>query len=1486
FCQDIYRDIMKNPLGSIIWAYLKPILRGKILYTPDNDLTRQIVTEANNIFDILVEVRNVARAWVTGSPGLKAMVEEAKNMGDLKKALKNDFIKNLIQSTAGVNTDELMDGLAALESDQFDMQQLNGMQTAAELLLNYTECVELSRYIGVDSEADLESESRKLLEDNNFLAGIVFNNLVTSNNREKRSTTNELPKHVQYKIRMDTDNIIQTHRIKRRTWKPGPNADFANDMRYQRGFIQLQDMIENAIIKLQTGDNITTSSDPGVYLQQFPYPCYVEDDYIHYLGSYLLPVLMTFAWLAALGIATRNLCYDRENGQEESLRIMGMKSGLSWIAWFLTTMLLMMVVCIFMALILHYGTVFRFTNIFIIFLYLLAFCLSSTMLCYFVSAFFTRTTLAILTVLIIYFLSYLPYIVLISMEVHMLFWQKIIACLSCTTAFSFGAQYLATLEEIGTGIHWHNIDVSLGDGEDMTFHWSCIMMLIDSAIYFVLGWYIRNVKSDVDIYGNYPGSSTGLLGICPQHNTIFDFMTVLEHMEFYAGIKSENSSKKEITDLLKDVDLWHVRNVQGKNLSGGMQRRLCVAMAFVGQSRAIVLDEPTSGVDPYARKNIWNLILKHKLGRTVLVSTHHLDEADMIGDRVAILHTGKLLCSGSPVFLKSCIGGGLSLTLEKQLPSPVSLQTFTTRVQDFINHYHPNAVLSEDIGTELEFKLPKDSVTASWHEFFISLDKNKQQLKIASYGVSDATLEDVFLKVTTIVDRGEELSSITLKEDLKRTRSNSKDSDSTSDSSSETRKSGCGLSFHQLGAFLLKRFHHYRRDWRMLISVLVLPVILLLAAVGFSRIRPEKYNLPNLLMTPTMYGPNSYMFYNQLKMISDDYLQKLNGYDIDGYLLDSFSDFIEQREQNAADAGIAIIVLMAFCFVPSGLILISIGERLNNEKHIQSISGVGPFFYWLATFIWDFFVYMVSVVCAVIIICIFQPEAYYLRYNLAGFTALLILFGFAILPMMYSMLKLFKTGSAAYLVLFCINMFLGIITVITLLCLLNIPVCLLQHVKLVTEVLQYVFLIFPQYSLCQGLIDLSTNHFKYKVFIRYGDDVYVDPFSFDLLAWNLIALAIQGVVFFCITVVIEYKPETTDSREMLGDYDKEEDVQCESDRISQGQNNEDIFVVNRLTKVFRRGLHKFLAVDNISFGVHHGECFGLLGVNGAGKTTSFRMLIGELTPSLGSASLHGEHQVLIFVFLCRLCGNGNNKNCDILKNIGYCPQYGGLDEFLSAEELLLFYARVKGYTGSNATSMVQDLIDKFKLNRYAKKAIKTYSGGNKRKVSLAIAMIGEPDILFLDEPTTGMDPVTRRLAWKTIHHATRQGQSVVLTSHSMDECDHLCSRLAIMVNGQLKCLGSPQHLKNKFGDGYIVRISIPSLSNNKIAVIQAFINQFPGTQIKEETSEIVQLDIPRESSCVADIFSMLERLQTQKDILEYSLSQTSLDEVGSLLFII
>lgn len=247
------------------------------------------------------------------------------------------------------------------------------------------------------------------------------------------------------------------------------------------------------------------------------------------------------------------------------------------------------------------------------------------------------------------------------------------------------------------------------------------------------------------------------LGVCPQHDVLIPDMTVEEHLAFFANIKGCNAEELdvEITKMIESVGLVEKRREFAHNLSGGQKRKLSVAIAFIGNSRVVFLDEPTSGMDPYSRRFTWNVIRQHREGRVIVLTTHFMDEADLLGDRIAIMGDGKLRCVGSPLFLKTKYGVGYNMTIEKQNPI-----TFNTKgVIDIINRYVEDAKILTNVGTELTVQLPLTS-SHSFQPLFEQFDNNSESLGIQSYGMSVTTLEEVFIKVAEgNVIRPEEVSN-------------------------------------------------------------------------------------------------------------------------------------------------------------------------------------------------------------------------------------------------------------------------------------------------------------------------------------------------------------------------------------------------------------------------------------------------------------------------------------------------------------------------------------------------------------------------------------------------------------------------------------------------------------------------------------------------------------------------------------------------------
>lgn len=222
-----------------------------------------------------------------------------------------------------------------------------------------------------------------------------------------------------------------------------------------------------------------------------------------------------------------------------------------------------------------------------------------------------------------------------------------------------------------------------------------------------------------------------------------------------------------------------------------------------------------------------------------------------------------------------------------------------------------------------------------------------------------------------------------------------------------------------------------------------------------------------------------------------------------------------------------------------------------------------------------------------------------------------------------------------------------------------------------------------------------------------------------------------------------------------------------------------VIIAEDLTKRFGA----FTAVDAISFDVGRGEIFGFLGANGAGKTTAMRMLCGLSKPTSGKAVIAGFDVY--------------RQTENIKKNIGYMSQKFSLYEDLTTLENIEFFGGIYGLSNQQIKSKSKQLVAELELGNEAKKLVASLPLGWKQKLAFSVAIIHEPKLVFLDEPTGGVDPITRRQFWDLIYHAAARGITVFVTTHYMDEAEY-CNRICIMVDGRIKAMDTPQNLKKQY----------------------------------------------------------------------------------------
>jgi ABC-2 type transport system ATP-binding protein len=289
--------------------------------------------------------------------------------------------------------------------------------------------------------------------------------------------------------------------------------------------------------------------------------------------------------------------------------------------------------------------------------------------------------------------------------------------------------------------------------------------------------------------------------------------------------------------------------------------------------------------------------------------------------------------------------------------------------------------------------------------------------------------------------------------------------------------------------------------------------------------------------------------------------------------------------------------------------------------------------------------------------------------------------------------------------------------------------------------------------------------------------------------------------------------------------------------------------VSHLSKSYN-GHH---AVSDISFQVHAGEIFGLLGPNGAGKSTTLRTLITLLTPTSGHASIFGLDSV---------------RDADRVRRlIGYVPQERAIDRFLTGREHLQLLAALYHLPKAEAARRINELLKLVDLGAHADRPAKTYSGGMKRKLDVACGLLPDPKVLFLDEPTLGLDVQSRLRIWDYIRMLKARGLTVVMTTNYLDEADQLCDRLAIIDGGIIKTIGSPVELKIGLG-GDIVSLTLKE--TDRIASLESALKGQPAIKAVRATSHGLDIRVESPEKALPVILESANRLGCSVEFIQYN----------------
>ncbi|ORX40441.1 hypothetical protein BCR32DRAFT_298739 [Anaeromyces robustus] len=1008
-------------------------------------------------------------------------------------------------------------------------------------------------------------------------------------------------------------------------------------------------------------------------------------------------------------------------------------------------------------------------------------------------------------------------------------------------------------------------------------------------------------------------------------------------------------------------------------------------MATIGNPKYIFLDEPTTGLDPLSRRKIWELLLKKKEGRVIFLTTHYMDEADILADRKLILNKGKIRCLGTSLYLKNHFNMKYNLDVE-------TLQK--DKINKLIKSYLPEAEYIENNESN-EFE-SHDNKLYTWRlplnssERFASLLNELDSLSgsiINKYALSLPTLEELFIRLEDDINYDDYKKNNNNNNKYINNNNNSNDDSQvliqTNEDILPKLKSVSKPSNFKLISTLAKyRLKIFLKDKTFAFSAIVLPVILitltfyLMNKLMFSE-RIGKYpskeiTIPSMYFNTKMnYASNSTLPFTTQNIIDGVsgkisnvtnvkidqmefpkfgdtyYLSSIDGtmnnsntnttnttntttdLNINVYYNDTMPHSIpatfnaisnaylasknindritisnhpfDEKQDTMAIVGLSLLGFML------GVVIVSIlnkfgpltaRERINQLLLQLQLNGVSRFTYWISSLITDNSIFLTTCILLMVggILVRFEP----LLDIKILLIILVILIIWSIPTMLYQYIIsfFFKKEETAFSGISAINTYPVIIGYIGLVFINSSSYTNLLKGSLYSSKASLFCYVLSAICPAFGIVAMLNSLFTLKMYsVILSNDLTLKTImnKNNMITPLLIFFIVLSIVYYNILIRLDRKNNQTNksdihdlppkTREI---YEKElmegdDDVRKEFEYVQQHQKELPISTLHlckeyniskskikdrsRRKAIMAKGcndytygdIHKSVvnpkkfvktAVVDVNFGVRMHECFGLLGPNGAGKSTTLNTVTATIPQTMGS-----------------ICYNGIETHQAKLGEVsmGYCPQHDILWKELTLREHIEFFLSIRGYDAKDAKVYATQYIN---------------AAGTKRKLSILIAICGYPERILLDEPTAGMDPSTRRLIWNIIKQTKRMNDSaLIMTTHSMEEAEHLCDRLAILVNGRLICIGSPEHLKMKFGEGYILELQCQDIDQFHKEMVENgnLFNSNP-YDMEKISNNRAKYEVKMTRN-LGTVFEKMEKCKKSGLVTDYSFNQTSLEQI-------
>jgi len=1067
------------------------------------------------------------------------------------------------------------------------------------------------------------------------------------------------------------------------------------------------------------------------------------------------------------------------------------------------------------------------------------------------------------------------------------------------------------------------------------------------------------------------------MGICLQNNVLIEGFTVADHFKLYAGIKGASATEADLEAWLEEIDLVSKKNFEVQKMSGGQKRKLCIGLALIGHPKYVFLDEPTTGLDPLSRRKIWSLLLKVKKNRVIFITTHYMDEADIIADRKLILSKGCIRCLGSSVYLKNHFQMKYSLEINTAFP---------TFIESIIREYVPEATYFNN-KTDIECDITdRNSLTpyeSSYHIWKLPMEsssifstllkelENEKGKLLKDFSLSAPLLEELFVQLDRESDakeNGDAKYAIELP---------------NSDMVKRPSHFVTGL---RLASYRIKLY--MRRKLYLLIAI-VLPFIILTitlpkfnkqfsennAIQGFKKLefnsdlyKNQRWNYDighsggNGTIARDIFerefpklsgGQPSLEFHSEEEMegigqaifkepyfvssIQGNYSN--GGYSFSIYYNDSMPHALPYTVNVVSNAILAannfnetihasnhpfsyfsLVSLSEVKFYSSIIVSICVAfglsfygsgivheKKANLLKQLQ-LNGISNRSYWISCFISDYFWFLITCVVVLfsIAICKYIPLYYFNSLTIIGLFFVLCSIGCILFQ--YCVSFAFNKENSAFIAFLVVNILPTLYFT---------SEAYKKNMESDSEMFTTAFYYFaigidaflPSYCfirVIKNLISLGIEHQALGYSLSFSNLLFTMR---SQLSCHFIGAALSIVIYgsFLIYLVKKvYHPNRKDvyepTKEIKENYEKElregdEDIYYEYLRIKKDLNNHHMpMKLINLTKEYdrlkfssteelreamqRTTNYKYgeyhcsslnsrrivmTAFENMNIGIDKCECFGILGPNGSGKSSLLNTASFTFKQTIGDIYYDGQNTL-------------DRKGNEI--TLGYCPQEDTLWEEMTLYEHIEMFLYIRGYSKKESKRYAKKFIQYCRLTSHKNKLPSELSGGTRRKLNILIALCCSSSKVMLDEPSAGMDPSTRRYVWDIIKATLQKNKSsTIMTTHSMEEAELLCNRIAIMIHGKLQCIGSPEHIKMKYGNTYILDVHTKDIAQFHQEVVLNR-NLFGNAQYKKEDKSLQRVKYEvKSSNNISRIFEIMESCRILGLFDDYNYSQTSLEQV-------